>query len=617
MQSQSDGRSARVESLRLGFSNHNTDETSLSPIASASRTLNANPWSSVIQISKDEVWTSPIALAPGGTFSKWAPTLMDVHAQPRPPTEPIPLAMLELSKRARSLFASSADVTARFLTSGRLGLQDYDLVEILPRQRRRANRARKTAEELLVEALVRDVPHSVIASARWNNHRRRASSLDGGVDGSNINSRANRVTMMRGSVTTDTHDAAENKKVDETNESGKLSIDTPDSISRIAAHVRRSSMIALENTPRPISAPPSTTIPKPLSAPTPLFRRLSQSFLSAPSPAQLNEVSKETKPSVEKELDPLTVATPREVRTACSHPSLLWYLARIRWEKLPNGVKDEHQHTDTKHQGMQCVAYWFEPVPSPNGSRFPLRQLLCRAPVDSLAGIVPAGTHSIPYVPGQFLELRRIGGTWTIGDVAYADRFYLQMRVPRQPAATQTQGLNGKSVVKQTDAPIFSARGVRMQWRLENGTRTDVTGPPPVGTKGAGPDTREMEGTLAFLFPPSESRDDTTKSDMINTPSTEIQESVRSTTSTTSSTSTQLPRIGDQDIATVPHVQWQYSVARVGHFCPIPSATNTSSTSNTSNNNPTGEEVLRKLESLTAVAKKRDQTRFAAMLGFG
>lgn len=109
----------------------------------------------------DGIICDPAELAPGGTFAHWVPTVQDINSY----TEAdLPVNLVVLHKRARALFADAGRALSGWQTSGRAGLRNYDLVDILPGWRRMPYRENFKPEEVLVEALA--VRHAKIAAGR-------------------------------------------------------------------------------------------------------------------------------------------------------------------------------------------------------------------------------------------------------------------------------------------------------------------------------------------------------------------------------------------------------------------------------------------------------------------
>ena len=93
--------------------------------------------------------------------------------------------------------------------------------------------------------------------------------------------------------------------------------------------------------------------------------------------------------------------------------------------------------TESAARSTEAMVYWFRPTRSADGSV--CLSLNCQ-PVSSVAALAPLGTFTVPYVPGQSVEARTLGGPWAPAEVAYADRYCLRLRVQRPPAPPSKGG---------------------------------------------------------------------------------------------------------------------------------------------------------------------------------
>jgi hypothetical protein len=568
-----------------------------SPAARAARALAAAGGRVTgIALDRDVRWTTPLALAPGGTYARWVPSTVDIVPQARPPADAPPLALLDCARRGRALFGESAATTARFLVGGRAALQDFDLVDVLPRARRRAARGRRTAEEALTDALAR------WAAAGGAGGARRRCSSTGAAGAGDVGTRAGRLAAARaaGGATSAPPGHRADAGADGDGDGGP-----PAPAMRV--HVRRPSMITWTAGGVPGAGQPadggSAPPPPPPPPPPPAALRRGSSFSrrgEASASAASASASSAAAPA------PMSAALrfAREVRAACAHPSLLWYLGRVRWEAVDAatgqplaggpaasvaaggaatdasaavssewggglGARElvesaaDALMTGGRRRGMRAFAYWFEPALARGagagaatgagaGAPAPLTQVLCRAAVDELAGVAPAGTYALPFVPGMRLECRRLGGAWALADVVYADRFYLQVRVARPLPRDRD-----RAAAKPREAPVFGRRPpLRVCWKLDNGDMPPVqTTPLPSPRAGAGgDDAAAADSGLS----PLEGR-------MLA--AAEAAADAAAGVAPARGASASYPRIGDTGIETLPHTQWQFSVARCGHFC--------------------------------------------------
>jgi hypothetical protein len=125
----------------------------------------------------------------------------------------------------------------------------------------------------------------------------------------------------------------------------------------------------------------------------------------------------------------------------------IWYLGRVKWEPVvaapgasaPTASSSSSSSSKGGKKGAAPPApqlkkagtvYWFEPGLDADGRFYPV---LHHAALDSVEAVAPAGTYTIPFVPGQRLEARRLGGLWAVGDVLAADRHALRLHVKRPP----------------------------------------------------------------------------------------------------------------------------------------------------------------------------------------
>ena len=309
------------------------------------------------------------------------------------------LQLAGLGARARAAFAESAAVTARLYAGGRHCLQDYDLVDVLPLAQPwvpgnggggggRGRAARKSMSMSVGDASA----------------SRRGSMLPtagGGLGGDASASR-------RGSMLPAAGGAA-----------GPLAPPAGKSLV-----VRDSPCAVLEHPLAALGAScPALAARVHAGAGRGVFAP-SAAFLT-PSSETLDGV-----PGGYRMLDRRTVRA--------------WFPGRVMRTRVPPaaGVPSDSGAATTSAGGAkaaavsEAVVYWFQPARIPDGSggeRFALA-LHCQ-PVASVAGLAPAGTFTVPYVPGQTLEARSLSSPWSVAEVVYADRYCLRLRLPRSLSA--------------------------------------------------------------------------------------------------------------------------------------------------------------------------------------
>lgn len=155
------------------------------------------------------------------------------------------------------------------------------------------------------------------------------------------------------------------------------------------------------------------------------------------------------------EFEPETSAPPLPDH-AKDHEARCWYLGRVKWEAaVPTSGASGGDGSSSPSATTHPYVYWFEPCFGKDG--LTIRQLLCRARVDEVAAISPAGTHTIPHLPDMSVESRRVGGLWAPSTLLYADRHCVVVQ-----AARQSRDLD-RNADKPKEVPSFGKGASRLK----------------------------------------------------------------------------------------------------------------------------------------------------------
>ena len=436
-------------------------------------------------------------LAPPGAFAKWVPSSLDI--MPNPSHGP-PANLRSLGTRATALLAApSVAVAGRFLLAGRSGLLDFDLVDVLPvvsapllTMRRRPPHSEPSSPGPASSATVanaRTSPRgrpSTATSAVTPASRSRVSTHSGD-DGHGADNSTASLSASRGS---DAASTAADRGRPHLNESGPS--ESPQGHSGIikpgltegdallaAALLRARGGVRTARSRQATGSHPASTLQSPMAGrPTSRGRddddsvwRVRSLVDARPRPWRLARViwmdaaaaaavvSATGSPAVPLDSAAANAASgvpavdDKNSTTDNSAAVSEWtgkgggQLQRRRSFAQRNGAADTAAAATTN----VCVAFWFEP--GVRTGEVGVTPMLCAARVDSLVAVAPAGTYTIPFVPGQRIECRRLGGRWAAGEVVRADRWAVHVRVQRPPRELD------RSAERPNEAPAFTRRG--------------------------------------------------------------------------------------------------------------------------------------------------------------
>ena len=266
----------------------------------------------------------------------------------------------------------------------------------------------------------------------------------------------------------------------------------------------------------------------------------------------------------------------------------LWFLGRVKWEA-------DARASGAAASQLVPFVYWFEPCLVPDdaaaaaeGGR--IMQALRRERLADLAGVAPAGTYSLAFVPGMAVETRRVGGKWAATAVVAASRRELVVRGVRPPPDADS------NADKPRDAPNFGRGAARVH---------TVAPPPATSASGSGDAgdvahwLRVHRGRLSnagVKTSPSSSPGDGRAARMARVaragtaaaaatsngvspasagagvePVAGVQARVRAFLDTTRSLATDAAAAvaddGGAPLLTLPRQRWVWTVARAGHYC--------------------------------------------------
>lgn len=340
--------------------------------------------------------------APSGCFAAtWVPTLADIKTTSASAAAAaaaaasadgsgagsvdVDLQLSGLGARARAAFAESAAVTARLYAGGRHSLQDYDLVDVLP------------------------------LAQPW------APGNGGGGGG--------RGRAARKSMSMSVGDASASRR-------GSMLPTAGSAAGQLAPSAGKSSLV-VRDSPGAVLEHPLAALGASCPALAARVHAGAGRGVFAPSAAFLTPSSEtlDGVPGGYRMLDRRTVRA--------------WFPGRVMRTRTPPaaGSSSDSGAAAASAGGAkaaavsEAVVYWFQPARLPDGSggeRFALA-LHCQ-PVASVAGLAPAGTFTVPYVPGQTLEARSLSSPWAVAEVVYADRYCLRLRLPRSLSAGSKGG---------------------------------------------------------------------------------------------------------------------------------------------------------------------------------
>jgi len=428
---------------------------------------------------------SPSALAPPSTFAKWVPSLTEIAEMPRSGPPPLPPQSVGLPARARALFAPAVDTTARMQLGGRDGLIDYDLVDVLPKAVRRRCRKGRPAEEVLASAVAAEHAHR-------SGSRGGASGSGGSVAGSSVRG-GDGTPSPRSIISGGSAGGTPREGPSGTNgtpvaggagdgDGGSVTGFVPrypsplllgadgsaaghsNGASSGAASGAAVSGLTLE---RAVSAPsPSrgagdsastasggvlgdatSPSPSPLSPGSPEYIVHSRplSYVVSQQKARLLTVKRHGGAVVPAKAGAAPIAArDKEVTAAAAsqRSAGLWYLGRVKWELPPSTVTPGGGGgAPSSSAALRPFVYWFEPALTADGR---VSMALCKSPAAELQGVAPAGTYSVPFVPRQRVECRKLGGLWGVGEVVHADRFFLHVLAARPGAGADSNAAKPK-----------------------------------------------------------------------------------------------------------------------------------------------------------------------------
>lgn len=353
--------------------------------------------------------------APSGCFStKWVPTAADVTSvsvtAAVTQSNAADLQCTALGARARAAFAESAAVTARFYVGGRHALQDFDLVDVLP------------------------LPQTLSAAGGGSRGRQGRKSLSfaapspaaAGDSGAVANAPAapEGGGRARGASTAQAQQSAR----------------------AIPAAAAASNDIVVRDSP-------SAVLERPLAELNSQSPGLCARVHAGAGRGAFAPSAAFTTPSSET-LD----GVPGGYRMLDRRTVRAWFPGRVIRGRPPSAVTArgggaaETKAVSPPSAGAEAYVYWCQPVRLPvdaggggggGGSRLGLT--LCCQPIGAVAALAPAGTFTVPYVPGQAVEARTLGGSWAAAEVAYADRYCLRLRVTRPPPPSLSSGGGGRA----------------------------------------------------------------------------------------------------------------------------------------------------------------------------
>ena len=427
--------------------NSSTASASASPGRSPDRSSAAH--GSISQIDN----VDPASFAPPGAFAKWVPT----HADIAPSLSSMaPPQLRDLRSRGRGALKDSASVTGRLVLAGRVGLRDYDLIDVLP------------PLDAAVDCSDGDNP--LLAAALSSQGA--SSSTSSGINSNGFVSSTLTVhgCALPRKAGADSNGTAANGSLSEGSGPGRPSGDSnkndSDSNNGAASPSGSPANGTASNSNDGIDAKESSKGGKKdgssLSAVDSILRKLSGKGSSGQEvPPEISESNER----MEKRLDPSSIQC--------------WHLARVRWEARQDDAPDSSSSASASEEGSTaskasggnskprrvCVAYWFAPEygnsvaasssdlgsSSGGGPSSSLVMRLHSAPVTSLRSVAPPGTYTIPYVAGQQVEVRRFGGLWAPADVIYADRLQVRAKLSKPPLT----GPSSRNAIKPRDTVSF------------------------------------------------------------------------------------------------------------------------------------------------------------------
>ena len=457
------------------------------------------------------VLTDLLALAPPGSYAGWVPSTADITPVLAGLSSPV--GTRDLSSRGHAVFRGSPSVCGRMVLAGRAGLLDFDLVDVLPRPQRTAHAAQRPSSAILLSRALRrqqlDATAAAAVAAPLATHTRRrrgssviarggagntggsssgagaAATLSSAIPPSRRNSHSGEVAATTvyalvdadlpysgSGALTETAEAAAGREF-----AGSLTA-TASPSALISTSKRSASTAPSVTSSAAAAAAASGTVPWRLAIvkwlPTPPSSATGAAT-GAPAAAvqphqQQNRGGSDpvtTAAAAAAAADSnwtTTVPSPSSEGTTSANNK---HATKSHGASVEGSVAAAAAATGASGGGggaFTCFAFWYEPAyttavcGSGGGQALHIVPRLCCSPISALSAVAPPGLHSIPYVPGQRVEVRRMGGLWTVGTVVAADREAVAVRVKRVlPPALD------RNAVKVRAVPVFDKRASKLR----------------------------------------------------------------------------------------------------------------------------------------------------------